>query len=160
MIFDRGLETFSIFISYRVVTDAPVARLLFDAINHSVTPAGHRVVAYLDATRLVGGENWEDGFSSGLLHSLVFLPLLSYGATAPMAALPLNPDARRAALAAGWDELPAGRRRLEGAEGDLEDNMLKEILIASAILERAASEKISQGEEGCLQVAYPIMFGR
>ena len=35
------------------------AALLYDALNNTVTPAGHRVIAYLDVRRLVKGEDWE-----------------------------------------------------------------------------------------------------
>ena len=84
------------------------------------------------------GEDWEEGFASGLRRSLCFFPLLSYGSTAPLAALPPDPES---ALAAGWDERPAGRPRLRGEADDPEDNVLKEFLIAVALLEgRAAAE--------------------
>jgi hypothetical protein len=43
----------SVFISYRVASELPLARLLFDELNHAVTPGGHRVTVYLDAQRLV-----------------------------------------------------------------------------------------------------------
>ena len=33
--------------------DGPLARLLFDALNNTVTPAGHTVRVYFDAERLV-----------------------------------------------------------------------------------------------------------
>lgn len=71
-----------VFISYRVKTEAPLARLVFVAINNYTTPAGHRVVAYLDAEHLVDGEEWEVDFSTALVNPLVFFPLLSAGATA------------------------------------------------------------------------------
>ncbi len=44
-------------------------------------------MAYLDAERLVDGEEWEVGFSTALVNSLVFLPLLSAGSTGPIAKL-------------------------------------------------------------------------
>ena len=34
----RGEASYSAFISYRVASEAPLARLLFDELNHSVTP--------------------------------------------------------------------------------------------------------------------------
>jgi len=89
---DRGEAVYSVFISYRVATDLPLARLLFDCLNHTITPGGNRVTVYLDNARLIKGEDWEEGFASGLLHSLCFFPLLSYGATAPLADIP--PDCR------------------------------------------------------------------
>ena len=80
------------------------------------------------------GEDWEEGFANGLLHSLCFFPLLSYGATAPLAAIP--DGGAEAARQAGWDEKPAGRARLTGDEGDAEDNLLKELLIAVSLLDQ------------------------
>jgi YD repeat-containing protein len=129
----------SVFLSYRVASEGPLARLLFDELNHSVTPAGHRVTVYWDAHRLVKGENWEEGFATGLLNSLCIFPLLSYGATAPLASLPSDESSRAQVLAAGWEERPVGRERLRGDETDAEDNVLKEILIASTLLERQVS---------------------
>jgi hypothetical protein len=43
----------SVFISYRVASELPLARLLFDELNHTVTPGGHRVTVYWDAHRLI-----------------------------------------------------------------------------------------------------------
>ena len=142
---ERGEASYSAFISYRVASEAPFARLLFDELNHSITPAGHRVTVFWDAHRLVKGEDWEHGFASGLLNSLCFLPLLSYGSTAPLASLP--GERRAKAIAEGWDAAPVGRQRLIGAETDAEDNVLKEFLIAAALLEQA---KFSSGSEAAV----------
>ena len=49
----RGEASYSVFISYRVASEAPLARLIFDDLNHSTTPGGHRVTVYWDAFRLV-----------------------------------------------------------------------------------------------------------
>ena len=191
-----------------MASELPLARFLFDELNHAVTPGGHRVTVYWDAHRLVKvrlshplpppslapsrkrlgaqrqrngggcgqgpmvassqrswrssaesrqpaksvraesalrsllrragsalqGEDWEEGFANGLLHSLCFFPLLSYGATAPLAAIP--DGGAEAARQAGWDEKPAGRARLTGDEGDAEDNLLKELLIAVSLLDQ------------------------
>jgi hypothetical protein len=57
----------------------------------------------------VKGEDWEDGFSSGLLNSLVALPLLSAGVIDPMT-------------------------KLKGSDEDPEDNVAKELLIMQAIM--------------------------
>ncbi len=92
------------------------------------------------------GEDWEEGFANGLLRSLCFFPLLSYGSTAPLASLPADAEL---ALAAGWDEAPVGRARLRGEEGDPDDNVLKEFLIAVALLEsRSAAEANAEGTGG------------
>ena len=43
----------SVFISYRAASELPLARILFDELNRTVTPGGHRVTVYWDAHRLV-----------------------------------------------------------------------------------------------------------
>jgi len=164
----RGEAVYSVFISYRVATEMPLARLLFDCLNHSVTPGGHRVTVYLDHARLVKGEDWEEGFASGLLHSLCFFPLLSYGATAPLAEIP--DDSLSAALAAGWEERPAGRTRFRGTENDVEDNLFKEFMIAVSLLEKRQEldrhllcslvNEMESDEIADLEMAFPILVGR
>ena len=123
-----------------------------------MTPAGHRVTVYWDAHRLVKGEDWEEGFATGLLNSVCFLPLLSYGSTAPLATL------RRDGENKGWELTPVGRKRLEGAESDPEDNVLKELMIAGTLLEMrrfaADSESGESSAAGKLQLAYPVFVGR
>ena len=114
-----------------MASEAPLARLLFDELNHTLTPGGHRVTVFWDAHRLVKGEDWEDGFAKGLLNSLCVLPVLSYGSTAPLAHIP--PSNLGAAIAQGWEERPVGRQRLEGLDSDPEDNVLKEFLIAEVV---------------------------
>jgi hypothetical protein len=155
----RGEACYSAFISYRVASEAPLARLLFDELNHSVTPAGHRVTVYWDAHRLVKGEDWEEGFASGLIHSLVFLPLISYGFTAPLAALPEERLAQ--AIAQGWEATPVGRMRLSGAVSDSEDNCLKELLIANFLLKQSKAGAAGGADlKARLQLAYPVFVGR
>jgi hypothetical protein len=84
------------------------ATLLYEALNNSVTPAGHRVAVFLDTRSLVKGEGWEQGFTSGLLRSLVALPLVSLGMLEPLAAL-------------------------RGEDFDAADNLFKELLIMQAV---------------------------
>ena len=84
------------------------AALLYEALNNSVTPAGRRVAVFLDARRLVKGEDWEQGFASGLLRSVVALPLVSLGMLEPLAAL-------------------------RGGDDDAADNLFKELLIMQAV---------------------------
>jgi hypothetical protein len=55
----------------------------------SVTPQSNRVTVYWDH-RLAQNVDllvpeWEDGIVAGLLHSHCFIPILSYGGTAPLA---------------------------------------------------------------------------
>lgn len=105
----RGEGLYSAFISYRVFSQKYHAMLLYDVLNNTTTPAGHRVIVYLDVKRLVKGEDWEEGFSSGLLNSLVALPLMSAGMIDPMTAL-------------------------KGSEDDPQDNVVKELIIMQTIL--------------------------
>ena len=60
----------------------------------------------------------DSDISVGLLHSLCFVPILSYGATAPLAKMPQDQFA-------GWAAKPLGLARLEGEESDREDGVLK-----------------------------------
>jgi hypothetical protein len=110
----------------------------------------------MDDLLFLQGEDWEEGFATGLLNSLCFFPLLSYGATAPLAALPDDPAALSEALAAGWDERPVGRQRLRGGMDDPEDNVLKEHLIAVSLLQRRDASDRSEDEMGQMQVQHFI----
>ena len=56
----------------------------------------------------VKGEDWEAGFASGLLNSLVALPMLSAGVINPMT-------------------------QLAGAPEDRQDNVAKELIIMQAV---------------------------
>ena len=106
----RGESLYSAFISYRVFSEKYHAMLLYDVLNNTTTPAGHRVIVYLDIKRLVNGEDWEDGFSMGLLNSLVALPLLSAGVIDPLSTL-------------------------KGSNDDDQDNVAKELIIMQALQE-------------------------
>uniref|UniRef100_A0A7S0MMX6 NEK6-subfamily protein kinase n=1 Tax=Cryptomonas curvata TaxID=233186 RepID=A0A7S0MMX6_9CRYP len=105
----RGEGLYSVFISYRVFSEKYHAMLLYDVLNNTTTPAGHRVIVYLDIKRLVNGEDWEEGFSTGLLNSLVALPLLSAGVIEPLT-------------------------HLAGSVDDAQDNVGKELIIMQALL--------------------------
>ena len=104
----RGESLYSVFVSYRVASERYHAAMLYDVLNNTTTPAGHRVIVYLDAKRLVKGEDWEEGFSLGLLNSLVALPLISRGVIEPLA-------------------------RLTGSKEDKEDNVAKELVIMQVL---------------------------
>uniref|UniRef100_A0A7S0QIL7 non-specific serine/threonine protein kinase n=1 Tax=Cryptomonas curvata TaxID=233186 RepID=A0A7S0QIL7_9CRYP len=104
----RGEEMYSAFISYRVFSEKFHAMLLYDVLNNTRTPGGHRVIVYLDVKRLVKGEDWEEGFSLGLLNSLVALPLISEGVLRPFS-------------------------QLKGQNDDKSDNVLKEFIIMQAL---------------------------
>jgi hypothetical protein len=84
------------------------------------------VAVYWDSRRVVKGEEWDQGLVAGLQHSHVIFPLLSYGATAPMAFLPKDDPS---VLPLWKDEEPLGLRRLEGVEEDREDGVLQVVHI-------------------------------
>jgi hypothetical protein len=73
----------------------------------------------MDARREELGEECDQGLDAGLLHSLCFFPLLSYGSTAPLASLQNVKDG---------DATPLGLQRLQGEEEDNEDSVLKVLL--------------------------------
>ena len=109
----NGEAMYSAFISYRVKSEKFHSTLLYEVLNNTTTPSGHRVIVYLDVKRLVKGEDWEEGFSLGLLNSLVALPLVSSGVIGPMV------------------------KFLRGEEDDRPDNVLKELIIMQALLGKA-----------------------
>ena len=71
LIGDRA--SWDVFISYRVDTDSEIARLLYD----SLTSSGLKV--WWDARCLKAGQNWEEGFCSGLVDCSAVLCLMSRG---------------------------------------------------------------------------------
>ena len=135
---DAGEASYSTFISYRVFSEKCHASLLHDVLNNTVTPGGHRVINYLDAKRLVSAENWEGGFSRGLLNSLVALPMVSAGVLDPM-------------------------MKLTGGHDDRPDNVAKELQIMHALTDARESGKIATErrlQPGKLQAIYPILIGK
>ena len=82
------------------------------------------MAVFWDSRRALNGEDCLEGLATGLLHSLVVFPLLSFGAIAPMASSPKDDQS----VAALWmDKEPSGLRRHEGVETDAEDGVLKVI---------------------------------
>ena len=71
---DRGERVYSAFISYRVFSEKYHALMLYEVLNNTTTPAGHRVIVYLDVKRLIKGEDWEQAnsdFAERLFHVLL-----------------------------------------------------------------------------------------
>ena len=82
----------------------------------SITQHGNRVTVHWDQLRMIRGEeNFNQNVVSGLLSSLCIVPILSYGAMAPLAAMPKD----------RWAEKPLDLPHLEGTEDDREDALLK-----------------------------------
>ena len=155
----RGEATYSAFISYRAESDAPLARLLFDELNHSITPSRHRVTVYYDSYMakdlgLNPGKSNAVDFENAIVHALCFLPLVSNGTTVPLAAL--REDSLPSDVDHGWEKEPFGRLRLQGKECDAEDKVLSEFLVAAALLQE---EEHGKQRRNSLQVAYPIFLG-
>jgi len=123
-------ETYTIFVSYRVASDALLARLVFDALNNSITPKKNRVTVYLDSVRLKDGEMWEAGFLAGIKQSDIFLPLVSEGFRLPM----MGKNAK-----SEYDQ-NTRRRKLVGDDSDAPDNVLKELQVAIALHTKVNSD--------------------
>ena len=62
---------FDVFLSYRVDSDASLARTLFDKLS------ARHVRVWLDVKCLKDGVGWEEGFCNGLVQSRCLLPILS-----------------------------------------------------------------------------------
>ena len=132
---DTGEEAYSTFICYRVFSQKFHAMILHEVLNNTITPAGHRVINYLDVKRLVPGEDWEIGFSRGLLNSLVALPLVSAGMLEPM-------------------------KKMKGTAEDRSDNVLKELQIMHALMASSRMVHLSQrGTPSNLREVFPVLIG-
>ncbi|KAJ1488146.1 hypothetical protein T484DRAFT_1784367 [Baffinella frigidus] len=136
---DTGEESYSTFICYRVFSQKFHAMLLHEVLNNTITPGGHRVINYLDVKRLVPGEDWEIGFSRGLLNSLVALPLVSSGMLEPM-------------------------KKMKGTAEDRADNVCKELQIMHALMASWRQARLSlntslRGVHSNLREVFPILIG-
>jgi hypothetical protein len=65
---------FDVFISYRVDSDAVIARKMYDMLT------GKGFAVWLDVHKLKDGVSWEEGFCNGLVNSRAFLPIISSAA--------------------------------------------------------------------------------
>ena len=141
-----------IFISYRAASDRDSARELYEAAvslsresAYSI-PAGARgrrcpaVAAaksapsneckiFLDQFSLLDGRDWEAGFVLGLAHSIVIVPLLSWGP---------------------GDKGSVGQMVELQDEQDREDNVLMEFILALAL---------KRHDHGSVQAIYPVLVG-
>jgi hypothetical protein len=92
-----------------------------------MTRNGHRVAVYLD-TRRVLGEDCGQSLELGLLHSYCFLPVMSYGSTAPLASFRVAGSGSQSEQQY-WPATPLGLERLQGVEEDNEDDVLEVVLL-------------------------------
>ena len=77
-LFAQSKAAYSVYLSYRAESDWPIAKLLFDELNHSRTHDGHRVTVYLDTCGgHVQGADWDEDIAKGLLRSTIYCPILS-----------------------------------------------------------------------------------
>lgn len=88
---DEVTSHYHVFISYRVRTEAPLAKALFDKLSGmTLAESGQKLRVYLDSERLEDGERWDSGFMNGLSESWIVVPILSSGSLGPMADLAGN----------------------------------------------------------------------
>jgi len=87
------LKSFHVFVSYRVATDAALAERVTDKLQQKSvgTDSNCRFRCFLDKQNLKVGEEWKQGFLSGLRGSCLFMPLISKGALKPLKAKYMNP---------------------------------------------------------------------
>eukprot|EP00051_Salpingoeca_urceolata_P001768 m.43932 g.43932 ORF g.43932 m.43932 type:complete len:1318 (+) comp11667_c0_seq3:375-4328(+) len=74
--YDRR-KTYHIFISYRVASELRMAERSFWKLQQRFLSTSHRVRVFWDKARLAEGVDWEQGFTTGLRRSCMFLPLIS-----------------------------------------------------------------------------------
>ncbi|KAK3261094.1 hypothetical protein CYMTET_29987 [Cymbomonas tetramitiformis] len=87
-------DTFHVFLSYRVSTEAWFVELLYEALRKRRINGGRgpHTQVFWDKMCLQNGQPWEEGFMIGLTGSVVVVPILSLGSTEPLAKLPLAGD--------------------------------------------------------------------
>eukprot|EP00040_Diaphanoeca_grandis_P017549 m.91691 g.91691 ORF g.91691 m.91691 type:complete len:1252 (+) comp26492_c1_seq1:389-4144(+) len=80
----RPVKTFHIFISYRVASDASLARKLCRLLSQMVVEDDEELICFLDQKDIESGSNWENSFMQGLERSCMFVPLISAKGTKPI----------------------------------------------------------------------------
>jgi serine/threonine protein kinase len=149
---------YSAYLSFREESDEPLAKLLFDELNHSLTPGGHRVAVYSKSTGRDAQEaswNLNEDISEGLLHSICYIPIFSYGATVCFTLAEGGNAQDTTTLGwGGWEE----SRVLQDEDAKVqEDAVLKEMMVAEALLERSSESIIRlDGEKGRVRSLFPV----
>eukprot|EP00960_Hanusia_phi_P008782 251777-Hanusia_phi.AAC.1 len=153
------VELFHFFLSYRVSTESWLIGELYDTIIQTCVqerkiPHGGKgrwpkfaqvpeyqnsVKGFLDTKCLMEGKDWEAGFVLGLVHSLVFVPLIS------------------------WHEEPAGEPSSQivcrGSLGDMV-SLCKNDRVDNILLEYIIALEWSRKERTYLQSIVPILIGK
>eukprot|EP00035_Acanthoeca_spectabilis_P005576 m.115291 g.115291 ORF g.115291 m.115291 type:complete len:1388 (-) comp13086_c0_seq2:452-4615(-) len=80
----RPRKSFHVFISYRVASDAALARRVCRALQGLEVEPRLTLNCYLDQKDIESGTDWEASFMTGLARSCVYLPLVSNSAIAPI----------------------------------------------------------------------------
>ncbi|KAK3281383.1 hypothetical protein CYMTET_10824, partial [Cymbomonas tetramitiformis] len=87
----RNTDTFHVFLSYRVRTEAWFVELLYEALRKRRVEAGQgphtqgpHTQVFWDKMCLQNGQPWEEGFMIGLTSSVVVVPVISLGSTKPL----------------------------------------------------------------------------
>jgi hypothetical protein len=66
----KGVARYSAYLSYRAASEAPLARLLFDALNHRSVPSASRLVACTPALFWKHAQEQVSGVKLGRLKTL------------------------------------------------------------------------------------------
>jgi hypothetical protein len=106
----------------------------------------------------VHGAAWDEDIANGLLHSICYVPVISFRADKPLETF-AEGDAQRIAM--GWAEAPPDlNARLCWPENDRVDSVLVEALVADALLQRSSvpvSQLTEESERGRLRAAIPVI---
>ena len=82
---DEVKSDYHVFISYRVATEAALAKKLYEELSQmTLAETGQKLRVYLDQERLEDGERWDSGFMEGLAASWIIVPIVSAGSLTPM----------------------------------------------------------------------------
>ena len=73
----RPRKSYHVFISYRVASDAALARRVCRQLQGREVETGVALHCYLDQKDIESGTDWEKSFMTGLSRSCVYLPLVS-----------------------------------------------------------------------------------
>jgi hypothetical protein len=71
-------------ISYRQATEKPFAQGLFDALAQYEASAGQAIRTFLDEERLQNGQRWDLAIAKPMLHTILFVPIVSAGSVGGM----------------------------------------------------------------------------